>query len=224
MVLGYLFSYIYVFIILLIAAVAEKKQLLGQEGRRKLVHILLVFTWLIMLKYLKGTIHMIVIPLSFVILNLLSYLKAKKDDGSNIPILSGMERKGVEETPGTVYYALSIMIMGGFSLLNEEWVIPCGMGLFCMAFGDGMAGIVGKHVSGIFANHITSEKSLGGSIACFVFSILGCVLLLMFTKQEIVLLKMFIMGVTCMLLELPGKGIDNLTVPFGCMTMAILLL
>lgn len=103
MVLGYLFSYGYVLFILLIAAIAEKFKLLGQEGRRKLVHVFLVFTWIIMVTYLKGSIHMVIIPASFVFLNMLSYWKAKTADGTSIPVLSGMERSGKEETPGTVY-------------------------------------------------------------------------------------------------------------------------
>ena len=223
MVLGYLFSYGYVLFVLLLAVIADKFKLLSQEGRRKLVHVLLVFTWVIMITYLKGTIHLIVIPASFVLLNTVSYLKAKKADGSAIPILSSMERSGEEETPGTVYYALSIMIMGIITLIDETWFIPCGIGLFCMAFGDGMAGVVGKKARGIFARHITGEKSLGGTLACIVFSIIGCELYLLLMGADPALAKILIVSVMCAVLELPGRGFDNLTVPFGSMLVASLL-
>ena len=220
MILGYIFTYAYIMLVLFAAVVAEKFHLLGQEGRRKLVHISLVFTWLIMIRYFVGTIHLIIIPATFVILNLFSYLNAKKETGSSIPILSSMERTGTEETPGTVYYALSIMVAGGLTLLNENWMIPCGLGLFCMAFGDGMAGVVGKNTSGVWAKHITKEKSIGGSIACFVFSVAGCALLLVCLGQEVSLIKVVILGLVCTVLELPGQGMDNITVPLGCMGIA----
>ena len=224
MVLGYLFSYGYVLLVLLMAVIAEKFKLLSQEGRRKLVHVLLVFTWIIMVTYLRGSIHMVVIPASFVILNMLSYLSAKKAVGPSVPILSSMERTGKDETPGTVYYALSIMIMSIVTLVNEQMIIPCGIGLFCMAFGDGMAGVVGKKASGIFAKPITKEKSLGGSIACIIFSIVGCELLLLFMGQDPAIARVALIGILCGVLELPGHGLDNLTVPFGCMMIAAFLL
>lgn len=223
MVLGYLLSYGYVLIVLLTAAFAEKFKLLGQEGRRKLVHILLIFTWIIMILQLSGTIHMIVIPASFVLLNTISYKTAKKETGSTIPILSSMERQGAEETPGTVYYALSIMIMGILTLLNEQLVIPCGIGLFCMAFGDGMAGIIGKKSKGIFAKQFLKGKSIGGSIACLTFSIIGCELLILFMGYDLDFIKIAIIGICCTILELPYYGLDNITVPFGCMIIASLL-
>lgn len=224
MVLGYLFSYGYVFLILLTAAIAEKFKLLSQEGRRKLVHILLVFTWLIIVTYLKGTVHMIVIPASFVLLNMLSYRKAKKADGTSIPVLSSMERTGEEETPGTVYYALSIMVMGIITLMNEQMLIPCGVGLFCMAFGDGLAGIFGKISSGIFAKQIIKDKSLGGTLACIIFSMVGCILLQMLMGYELSFSKIVLIGICSAVLELTRHGIDNLTVPFGCMLITYLLL
>lgn len=224
MVLGYLFTYGYVLMILLIAAIAEKFKLLGQEGRRKLVHVLLIFAWIIMVRYFKTSIHMVIVPASFVLLNTISYWKAKKNDGSKVPILSSMERIGDEETPGTVYYALSIMIMGIIVLLNKQMVVPCGIGLFCMAFGDGMAGVIGKKVKGIFAKQIVRGKSLGGSIACVVFSVIGCELLFLCAGYDFHFWKLIVVGISCAILELPDYGLDNITVPFGCMLIAHFLL
>lgn len=220
MVLGYFCAYGYIVLILIMAELAGKLHLLNQEGRRKLVHILLVFTWMIMLHFFQGTIHMILIPASFVLINMLSYLAAKKADGVTIPVLSAMERRGSEETPGTVYYAFSIMVMGILTLFAERLTVPCGMGLFCMAFGDGFAGIVGKRSTGIFARKIKKDKSLGGSLACILCSILGCLLLQMWMGYPIQWEKLILLGVLSAALEMTGKGLDNITVPFGCMLAA----
>lgn len=220
MVLGYFCTYGYIALILIIAEVSGKLHVLRQEGRRKLVHILLVFTWMIMLHFFQGTIHMILIPASFVLINMLSYKTAKKADGVTIPVLSAMERSGSEETPGTVYYAFSMMIMGIVSVIWKELTVPCGMGLFCMAFGDGFAGIIGKRSRGVFAKKIRKDKSLGGSMACFLCSILGCMLLQMWMGYPIQWAKLILLGVLSTALEMTENGLDNITVPFGCMLAA----
>lgn len=224
MIIGYLFSYGYILCVLSAAVMAGHFRLVGQEGKRKVVHVLLVFTWMILVQYFKGTIHIILIPASFVILNYLSYKLTKKADGTKLPLLSAMEREGEEETFGTVYYAFSVMIMGLITLFSDKMLIPCGIGLFCMAFGDGMAGIFGKKSRGIFAKKLWRDKSLGGSLACAVFSMAGCLLFASFAGCEIELAKIFMIGVSCAVLELAGHGLDNLTVPFGCMIITSLLL
>ena len=101
---------------------------------------------------------------------------------------------------------------------------PCGIGLFCMAFGDGMAGAVGKRLRGIWKKPLAGDKTLGGSLACVIFAAVGSMILLLATGQPIHLGKLALLGIICGVLELPGKGLDNLTVPFGCMLAAYLLL
>lgn len=220
MVLGYVLSYGYVLLVLLAAFGAERLELLNREGRRKLVHVLLAFTWIIMAAYLKGTIHMAVIPASFVAVNLCVYLAAKKADGVSLPIFFNVERTGEAETPGTVYYAVSILLMCVLTLLSEQMLLPCGIGIFCLAFGDGMAGVFGKKAKGIFACRVTKSKSLGGSLACLIFSVAGCELLMLLTGESAAFPKILLIGAVCAVLELPDSGLDNLSVPLGCMLLA----
>lgn len=222
MVLGYLLSFGYVLMILIVAAVAEKYHLLEQEGRRKFVHITLVFTWVIMVHFFAGTIHLVLIPAGFVLLNSLSYLNSKKGTAS-IPILSSMERTGEEETPGTVYYAISMMMMGMILYFRQDMLIPCGIGLFCMAFGDGMAGVIGKKSFGVLKKQFLPGKTLGGSLGCVIFTIIGCSIWLSLMGKAVVPLPVLVVGIVCAILELPGQGLDNLSIPFGCMIVARIL-
>lgn len=224
MVLGYLLTYGYILLVLLTSAAGGKLGFLGTEGRRKWIHVGLAFTWIILIRFFTDTIHMVIVPASFVVLNLLAFLLSVKGAASSIPFLSGMERKGEEETPGTVYYAASVMVMGILTLLVENMILPCGIGIFCMAYGDGFAGIFGKHAKGIFAKRIVGGKSLGGSLACMICSILGCLLLLLLTGDTVAFWKLAVIGFGCAVLELPGHGLDNLTVPFGTMVFARCLL
>lgn len=222
MVLGYLLSLGYVFVILIIAAAAEKYHILEQEGRRKFVHIMLVFTWVIMIHFLTETIHLVLIPVVFVLLNSVSYITSKKGTAS-IPVLSSMERTGEEETPGTVYYACSMMMMGIILCFRKDMLISCGIGLFCLAFGDGMAGVIGKKSFGIFKKQLFSGKTLGGSLACIVFAVIGCSIWLLLMGKEVLFLPVLTVGIVCAILELPGYGLDNLSIPLGCMFAARML-
>lgn len=222
--LGYLFSYGYVFAVLGFSQLCKKLLRITQEDARKIIHVGLVFTWLIIIRFLKGTVHSVIIPGSFVVLNYLAYLAATRPGRLKIPLLSAMERDGGAETPGTVYYALSIAVMALITCLVPPMLTPCGIGLFCMAFGDGMAGAVGKRLRGIWKKPLAGDKTLGGSLACVIFAAVGSMILLLATGQPIHLGKLALLGIICGVLELPGKGLDNLTVPFGCMLAAYLLL
>jgi len=223
-VTGYLLSYGYVFAVLGFSRLCRKCFHIAQEDARKIIHVGLIFTWLILSHFLADTVHSVIIPGTFVVLNYITYLSATRPGWLKIPLLSAMEREDGEETPGTVYYAMSIAAMALISNLWPQMRTACGIGLFCMAFGDGMAGAVGKRMQGVWRTPIAGGKTLGGSLACIVFSALGCAILLLCTGQAVPFGKLVLLGVLCGVLELPGKGLDNLTVPFGCMLAARWLL
>ena len=223
-VIGYLLNYGYVFFILGVAAVLSRRMEMEQESCRKLIHIFMVFVWCILQKTLGGSIHMVVIPGTFVLLNLLSYLTVRYETSWKLPVFSAMERPAREETPGTVYYAAAIPLMGVLSLLYPGLTAACGIGLFCMAFGDGLAGIIGGRTRGFFAKQWVRGKSLGGSLACVAGCIVGSLFLSFLMGYHLPLASLLLIGICCAILELPGKGLDNLTVPFGSMLLAQLLL
>ena len=51
--LGYLFSYGYVFAVLGFSQLCKKLLRITQEDARKIIHVGLVFTWLIIIRFLK---------------------------------------------------------------------------------------------------------------------------------------------------------------------------
>lgn len=63
--LGYLLTYIYVFLILILLGILKSKKRIKEQTSRKLVHILMGFTWLIMVYFFKNSIHMIILPLQW---------------------------------------------------------------------------------------------------------------------------------------------------------------
>ena len=209
---GYLIGYAYLFGIILGVGAAYKMLKFPSELSRKLIHILICFTWLVLYRFFEGSWQILVMPLSFVIINALS-LKFR--------FFKGLEREGEKSTPGTVYYAMAITVLVGLSLVIPETLIPGGIAIFCLSFGDGFAAIAGE----FFGKHspkITKTKSLIGTLACFVFSVVGVYILSLFVPIELSFLQVLVIGGASAVLELAGWGLDNFTISFGVVTLATL--
>jgi dolichol kinase len=149
---------------------------------------------------------------SFIIINALS-IKYK--------FFAGMEREGEKASLGTVYYAAAITVLMAISLVFEETLIPSGIAVFALSFGDGFAAIAG-HYLGKNSPRITKNKSLVGSVACFVFAIAGVYILSLFVPIELSFAQVAIIGAATAVLELAGWGLDNFTISFGIVALATL--
>ena len=209
---GYLIGYAYLFAIILGVGAAYKIIKFPAELSRKLIHILICFTWLVLYRFFEGSPQILVMPASFIIINLLS-LKFK--------FFKGMEREGEKSTPGTVYYAAAITALMGLSLILPETLIPGGIAVFCLSFGDGFAAIAGEFF-GKYSPRITKTKSLVGTAACFVFAIVGVYVLSLFVPIELSFAQVAVIGAATAILELAGWGLDNFTISFGIVALATL--
>ena len=76
------------------------------EATRKLVHIALGGWWLIAAGFFTSAVWAAVLPATFVLVNAYAYRRQK---------LTFMGRDGGEDTPGTVYYAVSLTALALFS-------------------------------------------------------------------------------------------------------------
>ena len=203
---GYLIGYLYLFGVILGVGAAYKAFKFPSELSRKLIHILICFTWLVLYNFFEGSWQILVMPVSFVIINALS-LKFR--------FFKGMEREGEKSTPGTVYYAMAITLLMGMSL------IPGGIAVFCLSFGDGFAAIAGEFF-GKRSPKITKTKSLIGSAACFVFAVIGVYILSIFVPIGLSFPQVLLIGLATALLELVGMGLDNFTITLGVVALATL--
>ncbi len=203
-VLGYVFTYGYLVLVLLITGLLQKKYKLKPQISRKIIHVAVSFTWLIMFFNFGDSWHIIIPPLTFLFIN---YYSLKHDT------LKMMELE--EKTWGTVFYALSILILAIISLIRPDFYYCYGIGVFCMAFGDGFAAIIGnsKHKCNYkFAN----GKSLFGTITAFLFSLLVVVIFNFAFVLSFSFYKMVIIALISAILELGcKKGYDNISVPIG---------
>lgn len=206
-VIGILVSIIFVFFIIGLTSLLKNKNILSMEGSRKLIHIGVSNWWIFAMIFFDNNISAAVVPGLFVIINYISFKKQ---------IFNAMERDGSKKDLGTVYYALSLLILSLLTFKNRDLSYIGALGIFIMGYGDGFAAIIGtnfgKHKLKIFGN----EKSLEGSLAMFIFSFVACMIILHIYNPINILLISFILALMSTVLELISPlGLDNLTVPLG---------
>lgn len=201
-IFGYLITFVYLILVLLITKKLKMSNKIGEELARKIVHVLVGFSWFSIYYFLYPSIHFLIPSSMFIILNYISY---KKD-------IFSMERKE-NRNLGTVFYALSMTIISLLALLNFDFLVPSAIGFFCMVIGDGLT----PYFSTIFKSRKTiNGKTLSGSIAMFSLSFLVTFIVIQLFKIDINFFEIFIIALFSMFFELVGKkGLDNLYVPIG---------
>lgn len=206
---GYILTYLYLGLILLIAYFLNKYMKVGINITRKIVHISISLCFIIMLYYFKTSINIIIVPLTFVVLNILSY---------KFNLFKGIENK---ESLGTIYYPISVLIMAIITYYNHDFYGSYGIGLFCMAWGDGLAPLVASKIK---SSKIFSDKTITGCLTVILISLVIIVLFNYFFKMNLSLIKIVILSLISGFLELIGtRGTDNLTLPLGLSLTCYLL-
>jgi len=140
------------------------------------------------------------------------------------PILPGINRVG-RQSLGTFFYAVSIgVLMGIFWYLHQPQYAV--LGIMIMAWGDGLAALIGKR----FGKHkyivFGSQKSWEGSLTVTLSSYFICVTLLFIVQGNIWqtwIISLIVALIATILEAFSFLGIDNLTVPIGSATCAYLL-
>ncbi len=200
---GIILSYVYIALIIVGAKLFEKA---GKEASRKFIHIMLGNWWIIAMFFFDNVIYASFVPATFVIINYISYKKQ---------IISVMERENNEkEGLGTVYYALSLLVLSiiSFGILNkpEIGLVPC----LVMAYGDGLAAIIGKAVKSKKYEIGNSQKTIAGSLTMFIVTVLTVFIYLTYMQNPAAAFYAIIIGILITIVEaISIKGLDNLTVP-----------
>ena len=205
MVNGMVISFVYIFGIIAVATVLNKKNIISGEGSRKFIHIAVSNWWFIAIYYFKSSFSAAIIPAIFVIINYISY----KNN-----IFSAMERASEENSPGTIYYAISLFILSiiTFAKNSDPWIGAAG--ILTMGYGDGFAAILGQKYGRHKYKFLNMNKSIEGSLAMLVFSFLPLLVILIVIHRLNAIGYAILISVVAMLLEaLSPKGTDNLTVP-----------
>lgn len=207
---GYITTFGYLISILITITFISNKFNIKQDTSRKLIHILVGFSWIFMAYFFNTGIHLIIPPLIFMIINYISYKKE---------LIRCMEQ--TRKSKGTIYYALSFSILSLVTILKPNFLPFYGIGVLTMAIGDGLAPFIGKKFNKWKIGN--THKTYLGSFTIFLTAIIVSFL---FSKIYLInyqILDYLIVGIASSILELIGDKYDNLTLPIGVSFLAYLL-
>lgn len=214
---GIIVSYLYIGLVIISAKVFEKR---GKEASRKFIHIMLGNWWIIAMYFFTNVWTAIIGPITFVIINYLSYKK------NLITVMERDEQDGL----GTVYYALALLILAivSFGIYKQPalGLVPT----LVMAYGDGLAAVIGKKIKSKKYKLGESKKSFAGSLTMFVISTMLIGAYMAFNLGRTFWIGTHWPVVACLagfaitaLEAISGKGWDNITVPLATLALLILL-
>lgn len=203
-------------LLLLVASLLKRFGTDNSEVVRKVVHIgtgnIILFAWWLHIPAFIGVGASILAS----IVTLLSY---------RFPILPGINSVG-RKSLGTFFYAVSIgVLVAWFWTINRPQY--AALGILVMAWGDGLAAIIGqkfgKHTYKIWENKKSWEGS--GTMALISF-IVSCLIFLSVQGNNwqtwVVSLSVAILATTLEAFSI--YGIDNLTVPLGSAALGFCLI
>lgn len=213
-VVGIIVSYIFVAVIIVAAKFFEKA---GKEASRKFIHIMLGNWWFIAMYFFDNAICASIVPLSFVVINYISYKKN---------LISVMERDEADKDGlGTVYYALSLFVLSifTFGVIKRPEIGLCS--ILIMGYGDGLAAIIGRSVKSLPYKIGKTRKTIAGSGTMLFISFIIVAIFLASVHANLWWLKAILVAISVTVLEAVSiKGTDNITVPvFACLLLTTMV-
>ena len=119
---------------------------------------------------------------------------------------------------GTVYYPISMAIMATITYFNHGFYPYYGIGLFIMAFADGLAPIIGTKIKSKEIGK--TNKTIAGSITVFIISVLVIVIFNNMFKLDLTVFKIAILGLYSTIVEIISSKYDNLLLPLATSILA----
>lgn len=210
-ILGLIVSFLFIFALILISQLLFKN---NSEVSRKFVHIGVCNWWIIATIFFTNVYWAIIPPILFVILNYISYKKN---------IFASIERKD-RKSLGTVYYAVSCLLLTLISFSYFKNMLYGGIGLLVMGYGDGFAAIFGMKFKS-YEYHIGKhKKTVIGSITMFIFSLIVVSILTLLYGQFSLISAILISFIATIIEAISPFGLDNLTVPLLSALVAYLII
>lgn len=213
-ILGIIISYIYIGLLMFASKFFEKYD---KEASRKFIHILLGNWWLIAMAFFDNLICALIPPITFVIINFASYR------GNLIKVMERNEEE--KDGLGTVYFAFSLIPLVILSFGLTKNCLVGLLGFFAMTYGDGFASLVGKGVQSKEYTIFGAKKSVAGSIAMFIMTLIIAISVFFYAGTKLYLIKSLLIAVIATVLEaISAKGTDNLTVPIIISTITYFII
>lgn len=209
-VLGLVYSFSFIFAVIIIAFLLYRFAHLSSETVRKVIHIG-VSNWVFILTGCFNTLSFALIgPVTFIILNgAFVYSGAAK--------LLGMGNR--KRDNGLIYFPFSLLVM---TLLYYRGLIQAHdviAGTLVMGYGDGFAALLGSKFGRHKYSVMNAQKSWEGTAVMFIASL---AVILLVTPYSIS--KAIMMAVVATVFEaVTPLGLDNITVPLLTVLAGVLL-
>jgi len=215
--IGEIVSFVYIALVIVCAKLFERK---GKEVSRKFIHIMLGNWWIIAMIFFDNVWFASFGPALFVIINYISYKKN---------LIKVMEREQ-QDGFGTVYYALSLLILAVLSFGIYKNPVLGLIPTLVMAYGDGFAAIVGKNLKSKRYKLSDTKKSFAGSLTMFLIALIFIGGYLIYTHTDVFwtgthwpLISIMMAFIVTAVEAFSGKGWDNITVPISTVLLIILI-
>ena len=204
---------LWIITILLIAAICKKYFPTQEELSRKVIHI--------------GTGPVIIMAWLFDIPKNIAFFSAffiTIGLGINyqyrlLPAIEDIDRKSF----GTIAYGISITL-----LLLLFWPLHASsisIGILSMAFGDGLAGLIGKSINSTKWSILGQSKSIAGTLTMGTVVAITTATIASINNLDLQPIEIIVISLVATLLEqISPWGIDNLTVPIGVTCIGIWLI
>lgn len=209
--IGIVVSYLYIGIIIIVAKQFEK---MGKEASRKFIHIMLGNWWFIAMYFFTNVWSATLVPITFVVINYISY---KRD---LIKVMERDEQDGL----GTVYYAIALLILAIISFGIYKKPILGLIPTLVMAYGDGLAAVIGKLVKSKTYRIGETTKSIAGSITMFAISAILITIYFIYQGTlfaQTIPIALIISFAVTVIEAVSTKGIDNIRVPISVLIMML---
>ena len=136
-----------------------------------------------------------------------------------LPAIEDIERKSF----GTIAYGISITIL--ILLFWPRYASSISIGVLSMAFGDGLAGLIGRTINSPKWSVLDQTKSIAGTFTMFSVVAITTATISSINNLDIQPLIIIVISLIATILEQIGPwGIDNLTVPIGVTFIGIWLI
>lgn len=175
----------------------------AKELFRKSIHLCTAFVPLVM-KYLYWPV---LITLSLVII-IYVFAEISRINGKPVPVISTITATAARTRDGDRFVKGPVTLACGVLITSLIWKYECAsIGIYALAFGDGLASLIGKFFGRITIPG-THGKTAEGSLTCFLAIFVSCFAV---SRNAFVSLIIAFCG---MIIEVfPLKDYDNLLIP-----------
>ncbi len=221
--------------LVLVNGLLQKKELLPTYITRKIIHIfaapIFVLCWMLYSGAPASRFFAAIVPLAFIIQFAAIGFGWREDEA----FVKSMSRSGDprELLGGTMHYAVVMLVVALLFFTNGDSAVftPSAMIILgALAGGDGLADIVGRRYGGRSFGVGGSTKTLAGSLAMFVGSLLMSWLLLVIfglragVAPGVFLLPTLLLSLLATIVEaISPKGLDNYLIPLAVFIGILLL-